>query len=271
MRPFLTFFLILIFQISLIAKIEYPYLSKYEDTDLSNYERYMASMKIVERILLSNIKSSALEELTIKKSVPLTFVLGKDGKIKKFQVKEGNYPDLSKQLALLADHLPNNWKPMIKDEIAVDYDLGAFLALKEIESNIQLKLYYIPPPPPPPMLCGYYRFYKTNARFPAANFKARTKAEQKKASQEAMIKFIYENLKYPSEVSKEIEGTVVITVTVEKDGQLTNHKIARDIGGGLGEEALRVIKMMPRWIPAINRNGMPVKQTYHIPVKFRLK
>ena len=271
MKGFIFSIALLLAHFTFGATFEYPYLEKYENTDLSNHERYRASMGIVEDFLLSNIKSSVLAELTIEKSVPLTFVLGKNGKIKKFHVKEGNYPLLSKQLALLADHLPNNWKPTIKDEIAIDYDLGAYLVLRKIEGIVQLKLDHIPPPPPPPMFCGYYRFYKTNARFPSANFKARTKADQKKASVDAMLKFIYGNLKYPSETSKEIEGTVVIRVTVQKDGLLTDHKIVRDIGGGLGEEALRVIKMMPRWIPAINRFGMPVKQVYNIPVKFRLE
>ena len=83
-----------------------------------------------------------------------------------------------------------------------------------------------------------------------------------------MFKFIYDRLKWPTNFCG--EGLVVIRFTVEKDGRLTNHKILRDIGGGCGQEALRVVKLMPNWVPATQR-GKVVRSLYNVPIKFKVK
>jgi protein TonB len=45
--------------------------------------------------------------------------------------------------------------------------------------------------------------------------------------------------------------------------------LLRDIGGGCGEEAVRVVKMMPKWIPG-KQKGKPVRTQFNLPVKFKL-
>ena len=63
-----------------------------------------------------------------------------------------------------------------------------------------------------------------------------------------MYEFLSKNLKYPQAArDSNIQGTVHVQFIVEKDGSVTNVKIMNDIGGGCGEEALRVVKMMPNW------------------------
>jgi TonB family protein len=270
MKRFLLSIALLMAQLVLGAAIEYPYLEEYEGTNLNNYERYIASLKVVEKVLQSNIKSSALAEMKSNEDVRLSFVLGKDGKIKKFQVGEGNYPRLSKQIAFLADYLPNNWNPKTDKSVAVDFDTNVFLKLGEENGIKYLQLYGPPPPPPEIWACGYYRLYKKDASFPSMDFKARSAKEQKESSTKALLKFIYDRIEYPSAATKQgIEGVVVIRFIVQTDGTLTDHEIVRDIGGGCGEEALRVIKLMPRWMPAIDHKGRPAKQAYNMPVKFR--
>jgi|GEM_PF-735004 len=87
---------------------------------------------------------------------------------------------------------------------------------------------------------------------------------------EQMLNFLYSNLEYPEEAKKEkIEGLVVVSFIVKKDGSLTDIKIARDIGGGCGEEAVRVVSTMPNWIPGKQR-GIPVNILYKLPVRFKL-
>lgn len=72
---------------------------------------------------------------------------------------------------------------------------------------------------------------------------------------EAMDLFIAQNLKYPAAAKKgNIKGIVTITAVVEKDGSLTDVKVKKDIGGGCGEEAVRVVKMMPTFIPGQIKN-----------------
>lgn len=86
----------------------------------------------------------------------------------------------------------------------------------------------------------------------------------------ALMKFLSENIKYP-QLAKEggITGKVFITFVVEKDGSIGHVKIAREIGGGCGAEAVRVIKMMPKWSPG-RQNGRPVRTSYTVPVSFSL-
>jgi len=86
----------------------------------------------------------------------------------------------------------------------------------------------------------------------------------------ARIKFIQENIVYPQKaIESEVQGTVFLTFVVEKDGSLTNVKVLRGIGGGCDEEAIRVIKSMPKWKPGKQR-GKAVRAQYNLPIKFHL-
>ena len=89
--------------------------------------------------------------------------------------------------------------------------------------------------------------------------------------EDSLYNFIYSNLRYPQSAMKYgLEGRVFITFVVEKDGSLTNIKVLRDIGGGCGQEAKRVVEMMPKWIPG-KHQGKPVRVQYNLPIKFELK
>ncbi|MCC6726269.1 MAG: energy transducer TonB [Saprospiraceae bacterium] len=87
----------------------------------------------------------------------------------------------------------------------------------------------------------------------------------------AMLKFIYENIKYPN-IAREngVEGTVYVRFVVEKDGSVSNVEVVRDIGGGCGEEAMRVVKKFPKWNPGKQR-GRAVRVFFNLPVKFKLE
>lgn len=87
---------------------------------------------------------------------------------------------------------------------------------------------------------------------------------------EALYKFIGENVKYP-QVAKEsgITGKVYVQFVVEKNGSVGNVKVLRDIGGGCGTEAVRVVKMLPKWKPGMQR-GKAVRVYYTLPVNFSL-
>lgn len=96
------------------------------------------------------------------------------------------------------------------------------------------------------------------------------KSPQFPGGAEAMSKFLTENLKYPV-LAKEngIEGRVVVSFIVEKDGSLTDVKTLKDIGGGCGEEALRLVRGMPKWVPG-QQNGRVVRVSHTLSVNFRL-
>jgi periplasmic protein TonB len=76
-------------------------------------------------------------------------------------------------------------------------------------------------------------------------------------------KFIQKNFQYPE--GEEINGKVIVTFVVEKDGSLTDIKVLRDLGYGTGAEAIRVLKRMPKWSPG-EQNGRKVRCTYSLPI-----
>lgn len=87
----------------------------------------------------------------------------------------------------------------------------------------------------------------------------------------AMMKFLSDNIKYPvAAEEKRQQGRVIVTFIVECDGTVTNAKVAMSAGEHLDNEALRVIKSMPLWIPG-TQGGNPVRVKYTAPVAFRLK
>jgi len=89
-------------------------------------------------------------------------------------------------------------------------------------------------------------------------------------STEKLLHFMASKTNYPA-IAKEanIEGRVIVEFVVERDGQISHLKILRDIGGGCGQEAINVLKNMPKWKPG-RQQGVPVRVKYIIPVVFKL-
>ncbi len=89
--------------------------------------------------------------------------------------------------------------------------------------------------------------------------------------QEALMLYIAKQVKYPAEAKKAgAQGRVFIGFIVEPDGSLSDFKVLRGIGYGCDEEALRVVKSMPKWQPGMHR-GKAVRVQYLVPVNFRLE
>ena len=88
---------------------------------------------------------------------------------------------------------------------------------------------------------------------------------------EALYKYLAQNIKYPQLARDNgITGKVYVTFVVERDGSIANPKVLRDIGGGCGQEAIRVVKSMPKWTPGKQR-GKAVRVQFNLPVNFSLK
>ena len=87
----------------------------------------------------------------------------------------------------------------------------------------------------------------------------------------ALFKYLGENIKYPSLARESgTEGKVFIQFVVNKDGSISDAKVVRGIGGGCDEEALRVVREMPKWEPG-RQNGQSVRVQYSLPVVFKLE
>lgn len=85
-----------------------------------------------------------------------------------------------------------------------------------------------------------------------------------------LMKYLSSNIKYPVEAHKAgIQGRVVVSFVVNKDGTVKDAKIVRSVDKSIDAEALRVISAMPKWQPGY-QDGKAVSVRYTVPVTFRL-
>ena len=88
---------------------------------------------------------------------------------------------------------------------------------------------------------------------------------------DAFLTFLNMNMHYPESAETDsIEGRVIVQFVVEKDGSLSNYDVLQSPDDRLTEEAMRVLRMMPRWQPG-QQNGRKVRCRYKVPFKFRMK
>ena len=124
-----------------------------------------------------------------------------------------------------------------------------------------------------------YKVMEVTPRFPGCEGLDTTDAAKNHCAQTALLMFFNRNIAYPADArSTGIEGTVVLSFVVEKDGYISHPKVVKDIGGGCGEEALRVVNGMNQaledaklsWAPGKN-SGVPVRAQVNVPIKFKLQ
>lgn len=86
----------------------------------------------------------------------------------------------------------------------------------------------------------------------------------------SLIQYLSVNIRYPELARKEnLQGKVIVQFVISKSGKVTNVELKRDIGGGCGIEALRVVNAMPEWKPGM-QDGKPVNVYYTLPISFIL-
>ena len=108
----------------------------------------------------------------------------------------------------------------------------------------------------------------------AANDKVYEKVEvmpEFPGGEQAMMEFVAKNVQYPKEaMEKEISGRVMVGFIVEKDGSISDAKVVKGIGGGCDEEAVRVVKAMPKWKPG-KEKGKAVRVSFMMQFTFKLQ
>ena len=142
----------------------------------------------------------------------------------------------------------------------------------EPEPGPPAKPFKLPPPVETdnPKAGIIFKIVEDMPRFPGCEDEILNKKEKETCATNRLLQFLAQNLHYPS-IAREngIEGAVVISFVVETDGSISGAKVVRDIGGGCGAEALRVVNEMPVWRPGMQR-GRAVRVQFNLPVRFRL-
>lgn len=87
----------------------------------------------------------------------------------------------------------------------------------------------------------------------------------------ALMQYLSSHIKYPVVAEENgIQGRVICTFIVERDGSITDTRVARSVDPSLDKEAVRVINSMPRWIPG-KQNGTACRVKFTLPVTFKLQ
>lgn len=87
----------------------------------------------------------------------------------------------------------------------------------------------------------------------------------------ALMNYLRDNVKYPVVAQENgVQGRVVVSFVVERDGHITDVKVVRSVDPSLDKEAARVVRSMPAWIPG-KQNGSAVRVKYNVPVSFKLQ
>ena len=86
-----------------------------------------------------------------------------------------------------------------------------------------------------------------------------------------MMAFLYRQINYPQfEKMQGIQGKVVVSFVVERDGSVTSPSVISPVSPGIDRQAVKAIMAMPQWKPGIN-NGVPVRVRMRIPITFKLQ
>ncbi|SFH27772.1 outer membrane transport energization protein TonB [Pontibacter chinhatensis] len=86
-----------------------------------------------------------------------------------------------------------------------------------------------------------------------------------------MMKYLGKNIRYPAAAQRAgVEGLVVLSFVVSSTGEISDIQVVKQLGAGTDEEAVRVVKSMPKWTPG-KQNGRAVPVRYTLPVRFTIR
>lgn len=93
-----------------------------------------------------------------------------------------------------------------------------------------------------------------------------------KGGTQAMMKFLHDNIHYPDSARAHgVEGRVLVTFVVNPDGRISGvTPIGAPLGYGCEQEAVRVVRLMPKWVPGM-QDGKPVAVKFNLPVRFSMQ
>ncbi len=186
----------------------------------------------------------------IQGKVYVSFVVDAEGSVTSTRIERGVDPSLDKESLRVVSELPK-WKPGKEKgkAVKVKFTVPINFALNEEDNRHMQK--------EDGTDTQVFRIVEDMPEFPGGK--------------QALMKFIAQNVNYPEVAQKDsIQGKVFVSFVVEKNGNVSNTRIARGVHPSLDKEALRVISEMPQWKPGKQR-GKAVNVEFTLPIKFALK
>ena len=236
--------------------------TSYEDTVYQIVEqmpKYTGGEEAMMKYVAENIKyPQAAKDKNISGRVFVGFVIEKDGSVSNVKVVRGIGGGCDEEAARVIKEMPK-WKPGMQKgkPVRVNYMMPIFFKLDDGQPAKSVKKEKASNPDMTPDKNGVYQIVEEMPQYPGG--------------EDALMDYVSKNVVYPSEAQeKGISGRVFVGFIVEKDGSVSNVKVLRGIGGGCDEEAVRVIKGMPKWKPG-KQDGKPVRVSYMMPIIFKLQ
>ena len=223
-----------------------------EDIDGNEGDKTSCAQKKMFEFIYSNIKyPKVAHEKGVEGMVVISFVVNKDGAASDFRIVRDIGAQCGEEALRAIKGMPQ-WIPGRHkgQPVAVEMKLPIRFMLENGKKTADT--------------------YDSKPRYPGCEDLASLE-EKENCAQKEFLMSIYKAIKYPKEArAAGIEGVVIVSFTIDEQGQLTNSIIRQEPGGGLGDEVLRILQDMPRWIPG-QKDGKAVAVEMTIPVKFRLE
>ncbi len=221
--------------------------------------QYTGGEEAMMKYVAENIKyPQAAKDKNISGRVFVGFVIEKDGSVSNVKVVRGIGGGCDEEAARVIKEMPK-WKPGMQKgkPVRVNYMMPIFFKLDDGQPAKSVKKEKASNPDMTPDKNGVYQIVEEMPQYPGG--------------ENALMDYVSKNVVYPKEAQeKGISGRVFVSFIVEKDGSVSNVDVKRGIGGGCDDEAVRVIKAMPKWKPG-KMKGKPVRVSYMMPITFRLQ
>ena len=199
------------------------------------------------------------------------------------------YSNLSKEVVIRRDTIPSSVKEVVvtgyslKSNPAKPIVVEGFPLQPNQVKEVVVQGYALRPQAPQEVVVAGYPTRTNSANevvvvgyatkrdsIPGEVFKVVEKMPEYPGGMDELIKFLAQNVRYPEMAKKEnIQGMVVVQFIIGKDGTINDPHVVQGIGGGANEEALRVVKMMSKWKPGLQK-GQAVNVQFNLPIRFML-
>lgn len=236
----------------------------YDFVSLETQPTFPGGMEKFYTYLKENLRYPADAKANkLEGKVFLSFVVEKDGSLMDIKVDRKLGLGTDEEAVRVLKDSPK-WQPgtqngnvvRVKYNIPISFNLGTFAATSDADkSTPTLKLSFVASPTQEDKVYDFVSL-EQQPTFPGGMAK--------------FYEFLKKTVRYPAEAQqKNVQGKVFLSFVVEKNGELTNFKVDRKLGSGTDEEAIRVMKLSPNWIPGIQDNKA-VRVKYNIPLSFTL-
>ncbi len=239
---------------------------------LTGKELEICSQKELLMFVYQNLKyPSVARDSGIAGTVVARFTIDKDGKVQSPKILKPLGGGTDEEVLRVIEQMPQ-WKPAQQDGKAVAFEYTLPVKFKiddapasedpgeakdnkaELNDDETIRNTLV------------FRRVDEMARFPGCE----DEADPESCAQQKLIQFIYDHLYYPTEAKEaKVEGVVIWSFVVEKNGAISDFKLMKGIGHGCDEAVKNVLELMPKWIPG-QYEGEAARVQINLPVRFKL-